>query len=210
MAGTDAPSDWWDLFEQFPEFRPIQRRDEFVRLLGLVRSVAPSRVCEIGTASGGMLCALARAARPDATVVALDIAYTNERQAAFPEFARRTQRLVCLEGPSQSPRLLARVRQSLDGPLDVLLIDGDHAYESVKRDFELYAPLVRPGGLVILHDIVEDHGQRFGETTHADTGGVPRFWREVVARQVETEEIVDDRDQDGYGIGVVRQGPCAA
>jgi predicted O-methyltransferase YrrM len=100
------------------------------------------------------------------------------------------------------------VRGVLGGALDVLLIDGDHSYDGVRRDFELYTPLVRPGGLIILHDIVQDHGQRYGEPTTASTGGVPQFWREVKSQFSGTEEIVDDFDQDGYGVGLLRKAPC--
>ena len=35
---------------------------------------------------------------------------------------------------------------------DVLVIDGDHSYEGVKFDFDNYAPMVRPGGLIIIDD----------------------------------------------------------
>ncbi|HEX9463018.1 MAG TPA: class I SAM-dependent methyltransferase [Alphaproteobacteria bacterium] len=35
----------------------------------------------------------------------------------------------------------------------LLFIDGDHAYESVKRDFTLYAPHVEPEGLICFHDV---------------------------------------------------------
>jgi len=40
-------------------------------------------------------------------------------------------------------------------PLDFLFIDGDHTYEGVKRDFEMYSPLVRNGGIIAFHDIVK-------------------------------------------------------
>ncbi len=33
-------------------------------------------------------------------------------------------------------------------PVDFLFIDGDHLYDGVKIDFELYKKLVRPGGLI--------------------------------------------------------------
>ena len=36
----------------------------------------------------------------------------------------------------------------------VLFIDADHSYEGVRRDFELWSPLVAPGGLIIFHDYV--------------------------------------------------------
>lgn len=37
-------------------------------------------------------------------------------------------------------------------PLDVLYIDGDHTYEGVKADYELHAPMVKPGGVIFFHD----------------------------------------------------------
>jgi predicted O-methyltransferase YrrM len=38
------------------------------------------------------------------------------------------------------------------GPVDILLIDGDHSYKGVKYDFEHWGSLVRAGGLILLHD----------------------------------------------------------
>ena len=35
---------------------------------------------------------------------------------------------------------------------DAIFIDGDHSYEGVKRDLELYYPLLAAGGLLIVHD----------------------------------------------------------
>jgi predicted O-methyltransferase YrrM len=35
----------------------------------------------------------------------------------------------------------------------LLFIDGDHSYESVKRDFELWSPFVCRGGYVCFHDV---------------------------------------------------------
>lgn len=35
---------------------------------------------------------------------------------------------------------------------DAIFIDGDHSYAGVKRDLELYFPLLRTGGLLIVHD----------------------------------------------------------
>jgi len=38
-------------------------------------------------------------------------------------------------------------------PLDFMFIDGDHAYESVKSDFERFSPFIKEHGIVAFHDI---------------------------------------------------------
>jgi predicted O-methyltransferase YrrM len=77
--------------------------------------------------------------------------------------------------------------------LDFLFIDGDHSYQGVKRDFEMYKSLVNKGGIIALHDIVQAKDSRVG---------VPRFWAEIKSKY-NTTEIVNNRSQGWAGIGVV-------
>jgi predicted O-methyltransferase YrrM len=67
----------------------------------------------------------------------------------------------------------------------------------VRRDYELYAPLVRDGGLIAFHDIVNGREEM--------VGGVPRFWREVRTELDNPREIVESWEQGGYGIGLGRR-----
>jgi len=62
----------------------------------------------------------------------------------------------------------------------------------VRRDFELYSPLVRAGGLIAFHDIVD------GRPDYV--GGVPEFWKSV--KTPDARELVEDPRQGGWGIGV--------
>lgn len=39
--------------------------------------------------------------------------------------------------------------------LDFVYIDADHSYESVKKDIEIWAPKVKPGGVLIGHDYLD-------------------------------------------------------
>lgn len=39
-----------------------------------------------------------------------------------------------------------------DIKIDFLFIDGDHSYEGVKKDFELYSNILSDNGVIILHD----------------------------------------------------------
>lgn len=54
---------------------------------------------------------------------------------------------------------------------DMLLIDGDHTYEGVKRDYEMYNHFVKPGGYIIFHDVINKDC------------GVPQFWKELQEEQ---------------------------
>jgi predicted O-methyltransferase YrrM len=175
---------------------PTQVREEMFEFLTRVREDRPRRVLEIGTDNGGTLYLLAWASAPDARLLSIDIReYDRLRRRLYNSLGRHGQRVTVLRGDSRSHATRAAVeRYFRGGPLDLLFIDGDHAYESVRRDYELYAPLVRVGGTVAFHDIVEG--------PESSVGGVPRFWREVRPSLCHTVEIVHSSDQGGYGIGL--------
>jgi len=65
--------------------------------------------------------------------------------------------------------------------IDFLHIDGDHTYEGVKLDWELYSPKVRPGGYITVHDTDESVLENF--YWYADenrwNGGPARLVREI-------------------------------
>lgn len=42
-----------------------------------------------------------------------------------------------------------------DIKIDLLFIDGDHSYEGVKKDFELYSTILSDNGIIIIHDTDE-------------------------------------------------------
>lgn len=63
---------------------------------------------------------------------------------------------------------------------DFIFIDGDHTYEGVRRDFELYKILLSRRGFVAFHDIDPNHHYR-GQ----DGGEVHRFWGELGGNKTE-------------------------
>ena len=60
------------------------------------------------------------------------------------------------------------------GLIDFLHIDGDHHYESVKKDIELFVPHVKKGSYVYFHDYVvngaEEDGGRVKDVVHDMAG----------------------------------------
>ncbi len=196
---------WIDELMRSHFFCPLQKRSEVLGLVERLRALRPARVCEVGAAGGGTAFLFAHAAADDARLISIDLAFSRARRRAVSGFVREGQELICLEADSHRRETVEAVRAHLDGhKLDLLYLDGDHSYEGVKMDFQFYAPLVRGGGLIVLHDIVPDYMTRYGQRTRSDTGGVPRFWRELKARHTRVEEIVEDTEQDGFGIGILQ------
>jgi len=184
------------------DIRPVQVYEEILGLVEIVANLKPRRVLEIGTAGGGTLFIWCRLASDDATIISVDLpggpfggGYPMWRAVLYRYFRKPQQKLHLIRGDSHDPRTLEKVEKILGGEeLDFLFIDGDHTYEGVKRDFEMYSPLVRSGGIVAFHDIVPGPPE--------NVGGVPVFWSEIKHRY-RYLEIVRDWRQGGYGIGVL-------
>ena len=61
----------------------------------------------------------------------------------------------------------------------------------MKHDFINYGPLVRPGGVIVLHDIVHS------------LYGVHELWSEICQYGYVTQELLGCPDENEYGTGVV-------
>ena len=188
----------------FKRIRPMQSEREIQGLFDQVRERRPRRVMEIGTCHGGTLYMWCQAADPQATLISLDLpsgefggGYRDCRAGLYNAFKKPTQHLHLVRADSHDPVNVGHIRQLLAGqPLDFLFIDGDHTYEGVKKDFDLYSSLVAPGGLVALHDVVRRVDQPRIE--------VWRFWDELKqSRRGVREWIESAPDRRSIGIGVI-------
>jgi hypothetical protein len=113
----------------------------------------PRRIVEIGFHLGYsalmFLAAIAESRRPG-KVTSVDIAVQPEGlhnislQNGFAAWHE------AIEG--DAPSVAHRAAAAAGGPIDLLLIDGDHSYEGCRRDYECYAPLLASDGLLLFHD----------------------------------------------------------
>ena len=74
------------------------------------------------------------------------------------------------------------VRQDIK--IDVLWIDGDHSYEGVKTDFELYSNIMNDKGIIIIHDTDEKYEETLivsedAKKDHHRFDGPSRFVKEL-------------------------------
>lgn len=191
---------------------PWQERSEIAGFLKTIAEPKPKTILEIGTSNGGSLFLFSRIAAPDALIVSVDLpngefggGYPPWRARFYRSFATDRQQIRLLRADSHDPATLEAARAALEGrPIDVLFIDGDHTYEGVKRDFEMYGPLVR-GGVIAFHDIVPatDAGPRSRNGEVLRGGDVPRFWSELRERH-NVVEFVEDWRSGRFGIGMIR------
>ena len=184
--------------------RPLQNPWEIGELMKRVREKQPRVIVEIGTAKGGTLFLFCQHAADDATIISLDLpfgrnggGYPKWKEKLYAKFAKPGQTLHLMRTNSHLDETRTRIEALLKGrKIDVLMIDADHSYEGVKRDYDLYSPLLADDGFIAMHDVILN---RFDPEIE-----VHRFWDELKATE-KTEELVHDYGQGNLGIGIVRR-----
>lgn len=169
---------------------------EILALARVVEALQPRNVLELGTARGGTLLLWSQLARE--RVVSCDLTARASLVSLTPHFPPRGSacRVETLVGDSHTPEMYRKVRDAFAGcPVDFLFIDGDHSEAGVAADFHDYAPLVRPGGIVAFHDIVDRQPEA--------SSRVAAVWKHV-RKLGESREWISDASQCGFGIGMLQ------
>ena len=177
------------------KIRTKQIPSEITALAEVVAQIRPSVIVEIGTARCGTLFIWSHLA--STKVISCDRRSPKRLTSLIPDFSppNSTCRIELLIGNTHDTSFAAQLRDCLEGsPVDFLFLDGDHTETGVEADFLSFAPLVRPGGLIAFHDIVESQPK--------PTNQVHAFWRRL-SPVAEHRTFIADSTQCGYGIGVI-------
>ena len=155
-------------------------------LYGLARSIKPKVCVEIGSARGKSACFVGLALRRNGggKLYAIDPHSTTtwndmnsvDSYAIIMENLRRgglTEQVEIIRKTSQD------AAQGWQRKIDLIFIDGDHGYEGVKRDWELFLPHLSEFGVVVFHDTLWD--LRPDPNLSRTDMGVPRFVDELRA-----------------------------
>jgi predicted O-methyltransferase YrrM len=181
-------------------FRPNAIQYEIMTLLKVLDNKKPKSILEIGTGKGGVFYLFSKVAHKSAKLATVDV--HNHSRKLFSSFERSQQKHLILEGDSSSFETINKIKHYFPQGIDFLFIDGDHAYEGVKKDFENFMPLVNSGGMVAFDDIVEDHHTRYGVMSGGWAGDAPKYWNEI-KNNYSFEEIIHKPLQSGHGIGLI-------
>lgn len=140
--------------------RPIiQLPEDMIRAQEVIHSLKPDVIVETGVAHGGsaIFYASLMEIMGHGRVVAVDIdirAHNRQAIEGHPLFSR----ITLIEGDSISEETVSEVRAAIgDAETVMVILDSRHSKAHVRRELELYGPLVSPGSYIVVCDgIMQD------------------------------------------------------
>lgn len=126
---------------------------------------------EIGVFKGQII-SLMRMLRPDANIYGVtplsseggvwESDYKKDIETIHDHFNLKKSYHI-FKGLSTDPQIIDDVKLSIvNCPLSILYIDGGHTFEIAKSDIINYAPLIKPGGYLVIDDCCNDMQIPFG------------------------------------------------
>jgi predicted O-methyltransferase YrrM len=160
----------------------------------MVLRYKPKVIVELGTHVGYSALAMGLALRDlgeGGRIFAVD-SWEGDPQAGFygeevyQTFLKRREELKLESTIVPLKMYFDEALDKVDTPIDLLHIDGLHTWDAVNHDWETFGPLVRPGGLVIFHDV----------NTHFED--LRRFW-DGISKSYESHGVAYS-----CGLGIIR------
>lgn len=146
--------------------------DEILHLAYFLKGFQPNNILEVGC-KGGTFSLFSQLSTGKKVGVDIDPQYeSNIKFTAITD--PENIHFIC--GNSQIEETLDRVK-SICSSFDFIFIDGDHTYEGVSRDFNLYKQVLSDRGVMVFHDIDPNHRLR-GEGNTAG-GEAYKFWQDL-------------------------------
>ena len=182
------------------ELGMVQNHKEILGAAKFFKNLNATNFMEIGTDQGGSFAIWSKLSN-DGIRISVDLPHGQFGRSDYDEYERDEylkslgSNVHMFWGSSHDTEMLDQVEQVLNGTkLDFLFIDGDHTYEGVKKDYEMYKHLVKSGGWIGFHDVKDTQFHRDANCR------VDQLWNELSGEKI---EFLDNRSHFG-GIGFVR------
>lgn len=161
-----------DIFEHLPTF------------VRLVEELDAKTVIELGTRSGVSTIAWLFALHDRGHLFSVDVDPAPEI-GTYPHW-------TFLQGDDCSPE----ITEKLPGAADIVFIDTSHEFEHTLRELNIYKWLLRPGGMLVLHDTELPHPE--------NVFGRPFPVKRAIQEFCEAEGLEWVNDPKCWGLGQIR------
>lgn len=184
----------------------IQNPVEVYEFAKFYQELNCKNVLEIGTFFGGTFYLLCKLAKEEGKKISVDFpvdgypganTVKENLSTIVSKVKQFSKNVEVLTMDSHLKETVTAVENILAGEeVDFIFIDGDHTYEGVKQDYEMYKHLVKDGGYIAFHDINRQN------RTSSESCTVDLFWEELLKdKNVKTFEF---NQKSVGGIGVVQ------
>ena len=164
--------------------RPIiQYPQDIIGLQEILWKVKPDLIIETGIARGGSLIFLAGileliavcGGSKNAKVIGIDIDIREHNKKAILQHPL-SKRIEMIEGSSVDSGIFEQVKKKIEvGKKTLVCLDSNHTYEHVKKELQLYGPLISKGSYIIVFDtVVEDLPENFFSDRSWGPGNSPK------------------------------------
>lgn len=172
---------WNEIWKVATDNKIQQKEEEWKEVVSLLDE--NSKVIEIGSYDGGSSKSLAMVAKE---VITID---------PMKRWTPSEDNITVFTGTSEGQ--IESVKEYLGRKkVDMLIIDGDHSEQGVLNDYEAYKGLVKKGGYIVFHDIVDTHEHR------RQGCFVSKAWAKI--KDENSIEIVEGNLNWG-GIGIIKK-----
>lgn len=172
--------DFEEVWRECKKFEILQFKNEFKQFLDLCLQEEVKKVIEIGTYRGGSTFAFLKYL--EAEVIAIDRCHdclvVDEKLKFFKEDAEEELVVATVRGLVQE--------------VDMLFIDGAHDERACRLNYEMWKGLVKKGGIIAFHDIVEtEHLKKLGFNVRPVWDYVKKShrWKEFIDKPLEERGI---------------------
>jgi predicted O-methyltransferase YrrM len=170
----------------------------------LAKLQGAKRILEIGTLGGYSAVWLARALPADGRLLTIEFDPKNAGIARINFATAQVDKLVDLR-IGKALNLLPAIAKESSEPFDMVFIDADK--QSTAEYFEWALKLTRPGGAIIVDNVVRGGAVTDPKSDDPSVQGVRRFMKQLASEpRVDATAIqtVGSKGYDGFAIAVVR------
>jgi cephalosporin hydroxylase len=159
--------------------RPIiQFPQDVIAMQEIIWTVKPDLIIESGIAHGGFLvfyASMLELIGGDGLALGIDVEVRPHNRVEIEQHPL-WKRMAIIEGSSVDNDVVRQVMKFAEGKRQVLVaLDSNHTHEHVRKELELYSPLVKKGGYLVVFDtIIEDMPDDFSRDRCWGRGNNPK------------------------------------